>query len=414
MMTMFMSRTILMRQPRRAAAAPLLLALLLAPQIATLACTRGSGGGAPAAQSAATPAASAAGDGGAVTIDVAQVVEQPLNVQLSLPGELTAYQSVAVHPRVSAFVKTVRVDRGSRVRAGDVMAVLDAPELVAQRAEAQSKLQAAEAQLGVARAKADADKGTYEKLKAASATPGVVAGNDVIIAGKAAEASEGQVAAGQQNVEAARQALNAVRDLEDYLRVTAPFDGVVTERNIHPGALVGPAGGAGSVPMLRVVEQTRLRLVIPVPEAYTSELKTGADIPFTVAAWPGQIWTGKVARIAQAVDVNTRTMAIELDVVNKDGRLAPGTFCQVRWPVRRSAPSLFVPSGSVAATTDRTFVIRVRGGKAEWIDVKTGLTSGPLVEVFGNLGAGDQIARRGTDEIRSGAEVRVRPVKAAS
>jgi membrane fusion protein, multidrug efflux system len=413
MMTMFMSRTLLMRHPRRAAAAPLLLALLVAPQIATLACTRGSG--VPAAQSAATPAAPAAGDGGAVTIDVAQVVQQPLNVQLSLPGELTPYQSVAVHPRVSGFVKTVRVDRGSRVRAGDVMAVLEAPELVAQRAEAQSKLQAAEAQLSVGRAKADADKGTYEKLKAASATPGVVAGNDVAIAGKAAEGSEGLVAAGQQNVEAARQALNAVRDLEGYLRVIAPFDGVVTERNIHPGALVGPAGGAGgSVPMLRVVDQTRLRLVIPVPEAYTSDLKTGAEIPFSVAAWPGQTWTGKVARIAQAVDVTTRTMAIELDVVNKDGRLAPGTFCQVRWPVRRSAPSLFVPSGSVAATTDRTFVIRVRDGKAEWVDVKTGLTSGPLVEVFGNLGAGDQIARRGTDEIRSGAEVRIRPVKAAS
>lgn len=411
-MTMFMSRILLMRQPRRAAA-PLLLALLLLLQIATLACARGSG--APAAQSAVTPAAPAAGDGGAVTIDVAQVVEQPLNVQLSLPGELTPYQSVAVHPRVSGFVKAVRVDRGSRVRAGDVMAVLEAPELVAQRSEAQSKLQAAEAQLGVARAKADADKGTYEKLKAASATPGVVAGNDVLIAGKAAEASEGQVAAGQQNVEAARQALNAVRELEDYLRVTAPFDGVVTERNIHPGALVGPAGGAGgSVPMLRIVEHTRLRLVIPVPEAYSSELKTGADITFTVAAWPGHTWTGKVARIAQAVDVNTRTMAIELDVVNKDGRLAPGTFCQVRWSVRRSAPSLFVPSGSVAATTDRTFVIRVREGKAEWIDVKTGLTSGPLVEVFGNLGAGDQIARRGTDEIRPGADVRVRPVKATS
>jgi RND family efflux transporter MFP subunit len=401
-MTISMSQTSLMRQPPRAAAVLLM--------IATVACTRR--GDAPAAQNATTPAG---GDGAAVTIEVAQVVQQPLDVQLSLPGELTPYQSVAIHPRVSGFVKTVRVDRGSRVRAGDVIAVLEAPELVAQRSEAQSKVQAAEAQLGVARAKADADRSTYEKLKAASATPGVVAGNDVMIAAKAAEATEGQVAAGQQNVEAARQALNAVRELEDYLRVTAPFDGVVTERNIHPGALVGPAAGPGaSLPMLRIVEHDRLRLVIPVPEAYTSELATGTEISFTVAAYPGQTWTGKVARIAQAVDVTTRTMAIELDVVNKDGRLAPGTFCQVQWPVRRSAPSLFVPSGSVAATTDRTFVVRVRDGKAEWVDVKTGLTSGPLVEVFGKLGAGDQVARRGTDEIRPGTDVRVRPAKAPS
>ena len=404
-MIMIMSDTMLVRSRRRAATIVLLLV--------TAACTRG-GSSAPAAQSAPAAAAPASGP---VTIDTAQVVRQPLDVQLSLPGELTPYQAVAIYPRVSGFVKTVRVDRGSRVRAGDVLAMLEAPELVAQRSEAQSKLQAAEAQLGVARAKADADKGTYDKLKAASATPGVVAGNDVVVAGKAAEASAGQVAASQENVEAARQALKAVRDLEDYLRVTAPFDGVVTERNIHPGALVGPAGAsgaAGAQPMLRVVDQARLRVVVPVPEAYTSELVTGTEIPFSVAAYPGQAWTGKVARIAHAVDVGTRTMAVELDVSNKDGRLAPGTFCQVRWPVRRAAPSLFVPSGSVATTTDRTFVVRVRGGKAEWVDVKTGLTAGPLVEVFGDLQVGDEVARRGTDEIRPGTEVKSRPAKPAS
>ena len=104
-----------------------------------------------------------------------------------------------------------------------------------------------------------------------------------------------------------------------------------------------------------------------------------------------------MARIAHAVDVPTRTMAVELDVNNEDGRLCPGTFCQVRWPIRRTGPSLFVPSSSVATTTDRTFVIRVRGGKTEWVDVKTGLTAGPLVEVFGDLEPGDEIAGRGTE-----------------
>src|SRR4051794_16341199 len=360
----------------------------------------------------APPAAVAAGP---ATIDVARVVEQPLDVQLSLPGELGAYQMVAIYPRVTGFVKAVNVDRGTRVRAGDLLATLEAPELVAQRAEAQSKLQGAEAQLSVARSKADADKSTFDKLKAASATPGVVAGNDVALAEKAADASSNQALAAQQGVEAARQALNAVRDMESYLRVTAPFAGVVTERNVHPGALVGPASGAGAAtPLLRLVDTERLRLVVPVPEAYTAETKPGTDISFTVAAYPGQRFSGKVARVAEAVDVSTRTMAVELDVVNHDGRLAPGTFCQVRWPVRRSGPSLFVPSTSVAATTDRTFVIRIRGGKAEWVDVKTGLTSGSLVEVFGDLRAGDEIAGRGTDELRPGTDVRARESKPAA
>jgi len=195
--------------------------------------------------------------------------------------------------------------------------------------------------------------------------------------------------------------------------VTAPFAGVVTERNVHPGALVGPTG-ADSAPMVRVVDQRRLRLVVPVPEAYTSSLTIGASMPFKVTAFPGATFTGKVARIARSVDVATRTMAVELDVENADGRLAPGAFCQVRWPVRRTGPSLFVPTASVTSTTDRTFVVRVRSGKAEWVDVTTGLTAGPLIEVFGDLAAGDEVAGRGTDELRPGTEVRARPSKPAA
>jgi len=154
--------------------------------------------------------------------------------------------------------------------------------------------------------------------------------------------------------------------------------------------------------------------VVPVPEAYTAEMKAGTQVAFSVAAYPGQTWTGTVARVAEAIDVHSRTMAVELDVANRDGRLAPGTFCQVRWPIRRSGLSLFVPSGSVASTTDRTFVVRIRDGKAEWVDVTTGLTSGPLVEVFGELRAGDEIAGRGTDEMRPGTEVQARTAKPAT
>lgn len=378
-------------------------ALLL---LATTACSRGGGTPTPAQTNAPAQAA------GPLAVDVVRVVSQPLDVQLSLPGELTPYQAVAIYPRVTGFVKTVRVDRGARVRTGDLLAQLEAPELVAQRSEAQSKLQAAQAQLLVARAKADADRGTFDKLEAASATPGVVAGNDVTVAEKAAEASRNQVAVAEQNVEAARQALGAVSDMESYLRVTAPFSGVITERNIHPGALVGPStGGGAALPMLRMVDGTRLRVVVPVPEAYTGDITSGAGISFSVAAYPGEPWTGKIARIAQAVDTNTRTMAVELDVDNKDGRLASGTFCQVRWPVRRSSPSLFVPSASVTSTTDRTFVVRLRDGKAEWVDVKTGLTSGRLVEVFGNLRPGDEVAGRGTDELRPGTAVTAKVTK---
>jgi membrane fusion protein (multidrug efflux system) len=355
-----------------------------------------------------------AAETGPPTIEVVRVVEQPLHVTVSMPAELNAYQTVAIYPRVTGFVKSIRVDRGSRVRAGDVLAVIEAPELAAQRAESQSKVQAGEAQLAAVRSKADADASTYDRLKAASATPGVVAGNDLVLAEKAVETDRSQIAAAQQNLEAARQALQSVSDMEGYLTIVAPFGGVITERNVHPGALVGPSTGGGAAPMVRLVENDRLRLVVPVPEAYTAGVTHGTAVPFSVAAYPSETFSGTIARIADAVDVSTRTMAVELDVINKDGKLTPGAFCQVRWPVGRTGASLLVPAGSVGTTTGRSFVIRIRSGRTEWVDVKTGITSGPLVEVFGDLRAGDEIAARGTDEVRAGAEVRTRPVKPAT
>ncbi len=348
-------------------------------------------------------------------LETVRVVEQAASVTLDLPAELEPYESVDVYPKVTGFVKAIPVDRGSRIHTGNVLIEIEAPELLAQRAEAQSRLQGAEAQLATVRAKADADASTFDRLKAASATPGAVAGNDVVLAQKNVEAGQSQIVAAQQTVEAARQAVRSITDMEGYLRVVAPFDGVVTERNVHPGALVGPGSGAGAgKPLLRVVRNDRLRLTVPVPEAYTAGVTNGTRVAFTVPAYPGVDFFGTVARASNTVDVKTRTMAVELDVMNGDGRLPSGTFCQVRWPVRRPAPSLFVPSRSVASTTDRTFVVRVRGGRTEWIDVKTGLASGVLVEVFGDLRAGDEVVARGTDEIRPGTEVRVTDAKPAS
>src|SRR4029079_16899596 len=124
------------------------------------------------------------------------------------------------------------------------------------------------------------------------------------------------------------------------------------------------------------------RLVVPVPEAYVSGVAAGVEMPFSVLAYPGQVFSATVARIAQAVDSKTRTMAVELDVKNGDGRLVPATFCQVKWRVRRNAPSLVVPTGSVAATTDRIFVVRIRDGKTEWVDLKTRLASGAVLVSF--------------------------------
>jgi len=342
----------------------------------------------------------------APTVEVAKVVSRKLAITVRLPGELQPYEVVAVYPKVTAFVDSISVDRGSRVKTGQLMARLVAPEIAAQRAEAQSKLQGAEAQRGEAEARLASDESTYQRLKAASATPGVVAGNDLEVAQKAVEADRARLESVREGAQAARSALKSVTEIEGYLQVRAPFDGVVTERNVHPGALVGPASGSGvGVPIVRVEKTSRLRLLVPVPEKYAAGMTEGTIVQFSVPAFPNQAFSGKVARIAHSVDVRTRTMPVELDVTNTDGRLASGMFPEVLWPVRRAQSTLFVPTSAVARTTEAIFVVRIRDGNVEWVNVQTGESDGKLTEVFGDLHAGDAVATRGTDELRSGTRV---------
>jgi membrane fusion protein, multidrug efflux system len=339
-------------------------------------------------------------------VQVTRVVTQKLAMTVHLPGEIEPYEVVAIFPKVTGFVKSISVDRGSHVKAGERIAQLEAPELIAQRSEAQSKLHAAQAQFAAAEAKVASDEGTYEHLKAAAATPGVVAGNDLFVAQKALDADRAQLKAQQDNVSAAQQALQAIAQTEAYLQVTAPFDGVVTERNVHPGALVGPAGAPGvPVPMLRIETLSRLRVVVPVPETYAAGVPEGSKVEFTVPAFPNRTFSGTIARIAHSVDEKTRTMPVELEAANVKGELSPGTFSDVLWPVRRSYPTLFVPTSSVANTLERVFVVRIRDGKSEWVDVKNGATADKMTEVFGDLHEGDIVAVRGTDELRPGTSV---------
>jgi membrane fusion protein, multidrug efflux system len=348
------------------------------------------------------------------TVVVTGVVSQQFTRQTLLPGELQAYQDVVLYPKVPGFVEWIEVDRGSVVKSGQLLARLIAPELEAQSKEAAAKAQAAQAQRLEAEAKRAADEATYKRLKAAAATPGVVAGNDVDVAEKTVEADRAHVRAWQENEKAALQAGHSFQDIESYLHITAPFDGIITERNVHKGSFVGPAGGPAALPMLRIQQVTRLRLLVPIPERAAAGIDPGTGVSFTVPAFPGETFQGVVQRVAHALNVQTRTMPVELDVENLLGRLAPGMYAEVAWPIRRPQPSLFVPSSAVVTTTERTFVIRIRDGEAEWVDVKRGAAMGDMVEVFGNLEQGDQVAVRGTDELRAGAHVVAKEVSANS
>ena len=134
--------------------------------------------------------------------------------------------------------------------------------------------------------------------------------------------------------------------------------------------------------------------------------RAGARIEFTVPAWPDRAYSGTVARIAHTLDEKTRNMPVELDVVNRDGSLAPGMYPTVKWLVRRNRPAILVPRTAVVVTSERTFVVRDHGGRAEWVNVARGAADGDLVEVTGNLKPGDKVVKHATDEVREGVGLR--------
>jgi RND family efflux transporter MFP subunit len=320
-------------------------------------------------------------------VDPVTVVEKDLDVTVRLPGELTPFDSVEIFPRANGFVRSLPVDRGSVVKKGALLAQLDAPELTSQRIEAEAKVAA--------------DESTVARLTAAQQkTPGAVAEHDIEIARAALRAS--------------RAKLQSLRTLEGYLVVTAPFDGVVTERSISVGALVGPPTGGKGVSMLKMETVAKLRLTVAVPEDQTSAIQIGQAVEFTVPAWPGRVFKASIVRVAHAVDVKTRTMPVELDVQNDDGALASGMYATVGWHVRRPTPSLFVPESAIVQGTDKTFVVRIVDGKADPVPIRRGLSMAGLAEVFGALRPGDVVAKRGSEELKAGIPVALRPPPAPS
>lgn len=336
----------------------------------------------PTASAQASPSGS-----NAFSVDPVTVVEKSLDVVSTLPGEITPFDSVEIYPRAQGFVRKLPVDRGTLVKKGDLLAQLDAPELTSQRIEAEAKVAG--------------DKSTLDRLEAAQKqTPGAVAEHDIELARAALRASSAKV--------------QSLRTLESYLVVTAPFDGIVTKRANSLGALVGPPAGGKGTPMLEMETVAKLRLTVAVPEDQTSAVKTGDALEFSVRAWPQRKFKGTIVRVAHAVDPKTRTMPVELDVDNADGALASGMYATVSWHVRRPAPTLFVPDSAIVQATDRTFVVRIKDGKADPVTVQRGMTSNGLVEVFGDLHAGDVVAKRGSEELKPGTPVTLRPAPSAS
>lgn len=311
---------------------------------------------------------------------------------LSLPGELESYFQTDISPRVSAYVQRLHTDIGDHVRQGQLLADLDAPELTAALNEALSKQKAAEAVF-------QSSRGTYHRLQQTARTAGAVAPLQLAQA-------RTQVVTDSLNVAAARSHYNAARQMTSYLHLTAPFAGVITERNLSPGAAVG-TGGPGALPLFKLRQLSRLRLRVAVPEAYVAEVQQGSPVEFSVKPFPGRTFAGRITRIAGSVQAATRSEQVEIEIPNSKEELKPGMFASASLPITRPQSSIFVPKSAIVTTAERTYVIRVAQGHAGLVDIQQGDENNGQVQVFGKLQAGDVILRTGTEDVAEQQAVQV-------
>lgn len=367
-------------------------------------------------------------------LPVAQVRSNVLFREDQVPGEIHAYQDVLIYPKVPGFIEWIGVDRGSIVKKGQLMVKMYAPEYLSRQDEATAKVAAAKAQLAAGESKLEsaraslqeeeaklvADKSSYERLKAASLVPGVVATNDVIVLAQTVESDQQSINSWRSNVKAAAHEVTALKDslkaanksLSDYsdfasyLEIRAPFNGYITDRDMHVGSFVGPLGNGAYPAICRIQQLDLLRIVAPIPERDTAGVLPGAKVDFSVSTFPAQRFSGTVARLGNYLQQATRTMPVELNYNNPDNRIRPGMFCKVYWPTRRPEPTLFVPITAVVATALDTFVCKVKDNAIEWAKVTKGQIMGNMVEVFGDVHEGDLVAKIGSEELQVGTAVK--------
>jgi len=316
-----------------------------------------------------------------------------LSSSLQIPGELIAYQQVDIYAKVSSFVRKLHVDVGAEVSTGQLLATMEAPEISSQLAGAESRLKAQEAIYL-------ASKANYDRLYNTSLTPGTVSKNDLDIALARQNADKAQL-------DAARASYREISDTRNYLEIRAPFSGVISARNVSAGAYVGPTGKGSEFPLFTLQEQKKLRLVISVPEAYTSYLANNSEVNFNVKAFTGKSFTAKVNRLSGALDSRLRSQRIEMDVINNDKKLLPGMIAEVNIPMNSADSAFLVPKTAVVNSTVNVFVVKVVNGKAERVQVQTGREADGKIEIYGtDLNEGDTIVTAATEELRDGADLK--------
>jgi RND family efflux transporter MFP subunit len=363
------------------------------------------------------------------TVGVTRVQHRTLGSTLVIAGEFKPFQDVDIHAKVAGYIRHIYVDVGDHVKEGQILAVLEVPELAAQLSGAEAAVRAAQEQIrrgqgDLQRAQSShaAVHSAYTRLKqAADSRAGLVAQQEVDDSEAKYLESEGQLTSAEASLSAAKEQLEVAQAnqkqmsaMSDYTHITAPFAGVITSRSADTGSLVsaGPTGGSQSIPVVRLAQVSVLRLVLPIPESVAAQIHLGEVVNLLVQALDRAI-RGKVSRFADSLDEQTRTMETEIDVDNRDGQLIPGMYVEARLSLRDKQNVLVIPLQAVTRNgEDATVLVVPPQNIVEERHIGLGVEDSTYVEVLSGLSEGERVILGNRSLFRAGQKVQPREVTA--
>jgi len=359
---------------------------------------------------------------GAPTVAVIAIGRGDVKQVVTVASEFRPFQEIEIHAKVAGFLKSIAVDVGDHVKAGQLLAVLEVPELQAEVRQddasarrAAEEINRAEADLHRAESAHDVAHLAAARLESVmKARPNLVAQQDIDEAAGRDRVAEAQVAtaraalaSSKEQLEIARATSSKTQTLLDYTRITAPFAGVITQRYADPGAMIqaGTASQTQAMPVVRLSESDRLRLVIPVPESAVSRVRLGSSVDVTVQSLNKTV-SGTVARFAGRLDTETRTMRVEVDVPNPRGELVPGMYADATLVLREASGAIVAPVQAIDRTETGARVLVVgRDEKLEARNVSLGLEAADRVEVTSGLREGDRVVIGSRAQLKPGTVV---------
>ena len=337
-------------------------------------------------------------------VAVVKVSRADLAQELVVDAELRPYQEIELHAKVAGFLESISVDIGDHVEAGQLLAVIEVPELADDLTRAAAMQKRSEQE--VTRAEADEEEThlAYSRLVAVGKSqPNLIAQQDLDAASGKDRVAAATLAAAKSQVDVARAEVSKLRTMLKYSRITAPFAGVITKRFADPGALIqaGTASSTQALPLVRLSQNDKLRLVFPLSVSYVARIKMGDPVEVRVESMSRTI-LGAIARSTRKVDSATRTMEVEVDVANGDLVLIPGTYASVKLALDRRANALTVPVETLARGKTTTVYVVNRENQIEERTLTLGLETASKIEVLTGLNADELVLIGNRTQVKPG------------